>query len=682
MVTRLILTLVPLAVVNAQEFHGGYWKRTSGGGGPETFVIPLAQDPTGFYHSSVRMGSDDQKFNFSISGSTGYTIVAGQVCNACGDQNPLYTGKNSTSFQPLGSVLDVAVDGVNQVFGNLAKENCGLKQTNGSWWQYNNQTILIANSVNDGTRDVFNVNISGIFGLSPTAESGSPTDTVLGAWLSRHPQAQNVSVGFALKRPDILNTTASSNNSTVSTNSSSPAGEMHMLAPDPDSYYGQLSYVPTVSYESTGGSTSGTGGGQQMQATGWSTKLEEWTFLNGNGDRAVGGQGAVAAVDPWYAAIIMPRSQSENIFAKIAGSQLVSPPEASQQIWNIPCNTRMNLTISIGGIDFDMDPRDMIIQGDTVAGNTQKRQDAMCECAVQGWTDPEVPGYMLGSSFMRNAYVVYNTAQSNSSQENSIGFGRRFPFNPPSAAQSQQARTTGIIIGSVVGVVALIGLAALGWLWVRTTRRNAHRAPSDEFTPRSPSVFVHGGYSIDGGRNTGAKIGGLSITPGVIFTAFSGNDRRGSDPEVYPLMLTPPTTGSPPREGKAIKSFSNQQQQPPLASYNDEPPQELHNAAHEAYLARIARRTQIKWSSETRDTAGYAKISDQDGDAGAHAYGDHAPVYGEQGRYDPDRSPPRSAGWDQPYFPPAPPSGNRMSMVVEPITKPAEAALPRDDTRS
>ncbi|KAG8736372.1 hypothetical protein FRC10_009397 [Ceratobasidium sp. 414] len=652
------------------DFTGGYWKRTSSGG-PSTFVIPLALDKSGFYHSNVRMGSDNQKFNFSISGSTGYTIVAGQVCNACGDQNPLYSPNNSTSFEPLGSALDTSVDGVNQVFGTLAKENCGLKQSNGSWWQYNNQTVLVAGSVNDGTRDVFNSQISGILGLSPVAQTRTAADTVLGAWLLRNPQAQNVSVGFALKRPDILNATASAINTTTGANDTSSAGEMHMLAPDPDAYYGALSFVPTVSYDSGGG----TGGGQQMQASGWATKLEKWSFLNANGEQVTGGEGAIAAVDPWYTGIIMPKSQCESVFAKIAGAQLISGPDASQQIWNIPCNTRLNLTISIAGIDFDVDPRDIIEQGDGTGGGAQKRQGAMCECSVQGWADPTVPGYMLGSSFMRNAYVVYNNAQSNSSQQNGIGFGRRLPFNTPTPAQAQRARTTGTIIGLVMAVVILLGAAALTWLWART-RRRAHRAPSEEFMDKSPSGFAHGGFN-PGGRILGGS-GGTYITPGVIFTAYT---RRESDPESYPLMQTPPVTGSPPREGQAPKSFAQQQQQSPAVQGEDTgSPQELHAPAHEAYLARLARHTQVKWSGSTKGGT-YAQIDKQEGDD-AHAYGDHARVYAEQERNDPHRSPPRSADvWDQPYYPPAPSSGGRVSMVVEPITKPVGAAQ-REETKS
>ncbi|KAG8682386.1 hypothetical protein FRC08_014995 [Ceratobasidium sp. 394] len=494
----------------------------------------------------------------------------------------------------------------------------------------------------------------------------------------RNPQAQNVSVGFALKRPDVLNaTTNSTNSTTVGTNNTSPAGEMHMLSPDPDAYYGGLTFVPTVSYDSSGGTTSGTGGGEQMQASGWATKLEKWKFLNANGEQVVGGEGAVAAVDPWYTGIIMPKSQCESVFAKISGAQLVSAPDASQQIWNIPCSTRMNLTISIAGIDFDVDPRDMIEEGDATGGGAQKRQNAMCECSVQGWTDPTVPGYMLGSSFMRNAYVVYNNAQSNSSQQNSIGFGRRLPFNAPTPGQAQRARTTGIIIGSVMAVLVLLAGGALTWLWLRT-RRRAHRAPSEEFMDKSPSGFTHGGFN-PAGRILG-KSGGIHITPGVIFTAYPG--RRGSDPESYPLMQTPPVTGSPPREGQPVQSFAQQQQAPAMRVEDTEPPQELHAPAHEAYLARLARHTQVRWSGAAAGGGGeYARINEQDGDE-AHAYGDHAPVYGEGGRYDPERISPRSAdGWDQPYYPPAPPSGGRVSMVVEPITKPAEA-VQKEETKS
>jgi hypothetical protein len=199
---------------------------------------------------------------------------------------------------------------------------------------------------------------------------------------------------------------------------------------------------------------------------------------------------------------------------------------------------------------------------------------------------------------------------------------------------------------------------------------------------KSPSGFVSGGFKIGGGM-----LGKTSITiaPGVIFSTSTG--RRGSDPESYPLMQTP-TTSSPQREGEPPKSFGRQQQQGPVVHVEDaDQPQELHTPAHEAYLARLARHTQVRWAGSGA-AGGYAQIGEQDGDGGAHAYGPHARVYEDQeheydaqGRYDPDYSPPRSANtWEQPYHQPAPSSGGRLSMVVEPIAKPEEAAQ-REETR-
>lgn len=271
---------------------------------------------------------------------------------------------------------------------------------------------------------MFTSQISGILGLGSVAKLHPSADTFLGAWLQRNPQAEKVSVGFALNRPETSNATTNSGNST--TNSPQlDAGEMHMLVPDMTSYDGDIVNVEISSYSSTNGPIYGNGGGQQMQAAGWMAKLDQWSFLNQNGDRVDGGNGAIAAVDPWYSAIIMPRKESESIcesrnrspygmnikadaanpVAKIPGSQLTSSSNTTQQIWNVPCDTRVNLTISIAGIDFNIDPRDLIIQGDIDGSTLQKRQDAMCPCAVQGWSDATVPGYMLGSAFMWNAYV-------------------------------------------------------------------------------------------------------------------------------------------------------------------------------------------------------------------------------------------------------------------------------------
>ncbi|CAE6490711.1 unnamed protein product [Rhizoctonia solani] len=668
------IALAALGLARAEMGFEGHWRRSTPGG-PSTFVIPLAMDKNGIYHSAVSMGSNSQKFNFSLSGSTGYTVVAGQVCNACGDQNPLYSSSNSTSFQSMNELIDITVDGVNQVFGNMAKENCALQQNNGSWWKYNNQTVLIAGSVNEGTREIFSAEVSGIVGLANTAKLHSSADTILGAWLQRNPQAEKVSVGFALKRPDILNATTDGN-STISTNTTdSGAGEMHMLAPDSSSYYGELVTVQTVSYASSGAPTVGSGGGQQMQAAGWVTNLEEWTFLNPNGERVSGGKGAHAAIDPWYNSIIMPRKECENIFAKIPGSRLTSSANDPQQSWEVPCNTHVNLTISIAGIDFVIDPRDLISQGQDVAasntGGAQKRQDVMCACAVQGWTDSSVPGYMLGNSFMRNAYIVYNAAQPNGSQQNSIGFARRSPFHETSQEQSDRARTIGIVVGSVAGVIIIVGGGALFWLW-RRSQQKSHRAPSDEFMNTTPKRFEYGGFRTASSGLLG-KAGGVAIAPGVIFNA-----RRGSDPEAYPLMQTPPTTSSPPRDGAPPKTFA--QQQSPIAVHVEDADREqvLHLPAHQAYLDRITKNAQssgLRWPGSEQ---GYARVSDQDMDA--HAFGDHARVYSDdsynnpaaQQRYDP---PPEPSNWNQPYHPPSTPGSNRVSMVVEPIKKPTGVAL-------
>ncbi|KAF8708458.1 Eukaryotic aspartyl protease, partial [Rhizoctonia solani] len=676
------VALTALGVTHAKAgFEGfeGHWRRSSPGG-PSTFVVPLAVDKTGIYHSAVRMGSDNQQFNFSLSGSTGYTVVAGDVCNACGDQNPLYSSSNSSSFQSMDERIDVTVDGVNQVFGNMVKENCGLKQANGNWWQYKNQTVLIAGSVNDGTRDIFNAEVSGVLGFAPTTKLHTFGDTVLGAWLQRNLDAESVSVGFALKRPDILNATARGNNS-APTNSTTPgAGEMHMLAPDSSSYYGELSTVPTVSYASSGGSTTGNGGGQQMQAAGWVTNLEEWTFSNPNGERVNGGKGAHAAVDPWYSSIIMPRKESESIFSKIPGSRLISTPNDPQQSWDIPCSTQINLTISIAGIDFIIDPQDLISQAqDLVAGNNvEKRQGAMCECAVQGWTDPSVPGYMLGNSFMRNAYIVYKVAQPNGSQQNSIGFGRRFPFQHPSREQSQRARTIGIVVGSIAGVIIILGGGVLAWLW-RRSQQKSHRAPSEEFMSGNPERFNYGGFRT---ASSGFLGRGVPITPGVIFNA-----RRGSDPEAHPLMQTPPTTSSPPRDGVPPKTFAQQQGPVTVHVEDADRAQGLDMPAHQVYLDRLAQRAQLRWPGSGFEQ-GYARVNDQEMDV--HAFGDHARVYSDeseqnpnsQQRYDPPPEPATSSSWNHPYHPPASSAGNRVSMAVEPLAKPAEVVLKEEPNQN
>ncbi|KAG8755950.1 hypothetical protein FRC11_005634 [Ceratobasidium sp. 423] len=595
--------LTALGLTRAEMEFEGHWRRSTPSG-PSTFVIPLAMDNNGIYHSAVSMGSNSQKFNFSLSGSTGYTVVAGQVCNACGDQNPLYSSTNSSSFQLMHELIDVTVDGVNQVFGNIAKENCALKQTNGSWWQYKNQTILVAGSVNDGTRDIFNPEVSGIIGLAPTAKLHSYADTVLGAWLFRNPLAEKVSVGFALKRPEILNATTNGNSSTLTNATTPDAGEMHMLAPDASSYYGELVTVPTVNYASSGGSTSGNGGGQQMQAAGWVTNLEEWTFLNPNGDRVIGGKGAHAAVDPWYNSIIMPRSESENIYQRSDDLDLTVPVPTS----------------------------------------------------------------------------VYNAAQPNGSQQNSIGFGRRFPFQPPSQAQSEHARTIGIVVGSIAGVIILLGGGALAWLWRRGQQKAHHRAPSEEFMGASSKRFEYRGFRMVSSGLLG-KAGAAAIAPGVIFNA-----RRGSDPEAHPLMQTPPTTSSPPRDGVPPKTFA--QQQGPITVHIEDTDREqgLHLPAHQVYLDRISKSAEgrgLRWPGSEQ---GYARISDQDMDA--HAFGDHARVYSDDSGYDPQvqqrYDPPSavSSNWSQPYHPPSPSTGNRLSMVVEPITKPAGVALKEEPNQN
>jgi hypothetical protein len=53
----LLMLLMVLGLARAETgFEGGHWRRSTPNG-PSTFVIPLALDKSGFYHSVVRMVS-------------------------------------------------------------------------------------------------------------------------------------------------------------------------------------------------------------------------------------------------------------------------------------------------------------------------------------------------------------------------------------------------------------------------------------------------------------------------------------------------------------------------------------------------------------------------------------------------------------------------------------------------
>ncbi|KAJ7185041.1 aspartic peptidase domain-containing protein [Mycena filopes] len=113
----------------------------------------------------------------------------------------------------------------------------------------------------------------------------------------------------------------------------------------------------------------------------------------------------VAVMDTGTPAATLPSKLLDGIYSAIP----VSVYHSAEEGWLIPCNTTTLVTVWIGGQPFPIHPLDLsTVIKDPLANN-------IVVCATPFSADPGAPGIydmILGDSFMRNVYSIFNFGDS------------------------------------------------------------------------------------------------------------------------------------------------------------------------------------------------------------------------------------------------------------------------------
>ncbi|KLO06318.1 acid protease [Schizopora paradoxa] len=487
-----------------------------------TVKIPLSVDRNLRYTADVNMSSspDTQRFRFALAANTGYTSVAGTSCSTC-DNVPAYNRTLSASVQSFPGSKNVTL-GTQSVVGNFIKENCGLREVNGTAWQYPNQTIIVAND-----SSLFSDLTSGIVGLGTNANgaTGDFDDTIYGGWLIRNPTQNNFSFGMALSAPKFDSETSEGN-----------GGHIDWVVPDHSAYTGTVATRNAMVSSGSSSSTDVVSNSFGLTDNDWVIEMDGWAATLG-GASVSNSTSVQALLEPLFPSIYFPASQANLLYAGISGAQQLPTPQNGGQVWSIPCDTQMQVGFQFGQ-NFLLDQEVLVID----SGN------GTCTGAIQGWPDETTDSYLLGGSFISGFYVIFIIGRPGSGVPNSVSIANRF--------QQSSKTNVGAIVGGVVGgvvFIAAVGLAIF-YLVVRK-RRIQRRAPSaiakEEAAAAAASMGGMEKYYDEHGaaqyanplRNSYASRSGLPTPPHSAFTTTSSHPLLPeAQSPVSPLLNVP---GSP-----------------------------------------------------------------------------------------------------------------------------------------
>ncbi|THU87757.1 acid protease [Dendrothele bispora CBS 962.96] len=401
----------------------------------QTVLIPLFLDQNRYFiNVTMSLGPGEQSFNPALSTGTGYTVVAGTDCASCDDSGS-YNVSKSTTAQQLGSSQDVSLFG-GTAGGSLIREDCHFTQSNGSAWVYNNQTIIVANQ----TQSLLTQGISAVVGLGTNARNGDFKSTIYNQWLLNHPGVTNFTFGMALNPP--------------TPDSQTDGGVLHWLAPETTAYQGDLTWRRMEPIDPTSGAS------DISTETDWFVGLDNWSFFNGIDSNVSKDGNMIAAIDLFEPGLVFPQTAAGQIYGTIQDAQLLtrSPPTELGKLWSVPCDTKMQLTLTFDSLSVVL-KEDMLV----------RQLDGICVGTISQWSNSSATEYFLGSAFISTVYLVFLISESSGS---SIGIARRNTEDG-----SGNKLSGGVIAGIVLGgFAAVLMMIVLFVLW-RDRRRRRGQLP-------------------------------------------------------------------------------------------------------------------------------------------------------------------------------------------------------------
>lgn len=253
-------------------------------------------------------------------------------------------------------------------------------------------------------------------------------NSLVGQYLAGHPDLGG-QFTFGLSLNGLPSAAGSSGSSSSQSGQDSSGGQLDIFKPNPASFTGQ---VATVNVASTQTQTNFGSLPPQLGSYDWTVQMDGWQFSTGQqGQDVSGGKGTYVTVEMSYPYILLGQADAQKVCeythdphtkvrqaelrpsysdAAIPGSKpytfaanavnsagvpVYQDPNA--QSWSMPCSlpSGVSLVMTFQGVNIPVQPSDLYTT----------LNDGTCVGNVKGWTDPNRGTYILGSSFLRGAYM-------------------------------------------------------------------------------------------------------------------------------------------------------------------------------------------------------------------------------------------------------------------------------------
>nr|XP_018267356.1 uncharacterized protein I303_01342 [Kwoniella dejecticola CBS 10117]OBR89514.1 hypothetical protein I303_01342 [Kwoniella dejecticola CBS 10117] len=237
-----------------------------------------------------------------------------------------------------------------------------------------------------------------------------------------------------------------------SSNTDDLAGTIHWGAVPSDAYQGNFNWLDVD--VTMGGS--------------WAFGVDR---LRHDGE-VIGLENHFGTIDPGFDSIYLPTAIAEQIFARVNGAErdLVDTTR-----WNVPCDTSIDLKITISGTQYAIDPTALVRNRDA-AGRT-------CWSSIVAWQNGSVPEtngeVRLGTPFMSGVYAALYYSDSAqyvglAGKPNSVNAANLYSRDEGQANK----KLAGILIGTLLGVL-IFGFilcyarnrSSVQSIWYRALRR-------------------------------------------------------------------------------------------------------------------------------------------------------------------------------------------------------------------
>ncbi|OCF37661.1 hypothetical protein I316_00788 [Kwoniella heveanensis BCC8398] len=450
----LVLLLALSSLLPAQADHNTDVARL----GTEFSSMPLYRSGAGTNVLRVSVGTPGVEMDLTCSTNVDYMVVAATGCEECMHDAELLSVTDSSSLTisqqdlaytfpyPAGSSSTLSIAG--RFASDLIADERGDDSTArpvvlAAAVQTDDPEARLSGSdirLTDGT--------AGFWGMGIDQERKA--ESMLHSMITTNSdgpieQPTSFTVGFEINN--------------YSTSTADQAGTVHWGAVPAESYEGEFNWLRTD--RAVGGS--------------WGFDLDRMRI----GGEVIDLEANYSTIDPAFDAIYVPNSIADSFFAHVDGATR-DPRDTTR--WNLPCDTHIDLKITIAGVQYAV-ASSQIVQPRDTAGRT-------CWSSLVAWQRGSVPDergeVRLGTPFMAGVYSAFYYSDS----EQFVGLaGKPNSVNAHNLFSRAEGRPNmqlaGILIGTLLGVLLILFIicyarnrSSFQSIWYRAIRRQ-QRAQMD-----------------------------------------------------------------------------------------------------------------------------------------------------------------------------------------------------------